>query len=99
MREQQSYEVFLKAARRVGLVDDFARACHAYGVTLEDAHGPRRTKARTLARAACWRIMRERGQSYPEIGEFWGRDNSTIMAALKKKPKVETAAGDSTGED
>jgi len=83
-KPKRTYEAFLKHVRRVKLVEAFAEACHAYGVTLEDAYGDKQTKARAHARAACWKIMRDRGQSYPEIADFWARDHTTVMHAVKK---------------
>jgi chromosomal replication initiation ATPase DnaA len=59
---------------------------HRYGLTVDQILGPGRRKHVMSARRELYRMLRERGWSYPAIGEFCGgRNHSTIMVALGAK--------------
>ncbi len=56
-----------------------------YSVTPEIILSRDRMKSATVARATAMYVSRLAGDfSYPEIGEAFGRDNSTAMSAIKK---------------
>lgn len=56
-----------------------------YSVTPEIILSRSRVKSATVARAAAMYVARLAGDfSYPEIGQAFGRDNTTVMSAIKK---------------
>jgi|GEM_PF-2357939 len=58
------------------------------GVTLEQMRDLDRAKGRTAARQRAWRQARHRlGASFPEIGRFFRRDPSTIIAGIRMDEK------------
>jgi Bacterial dnaA protein helix-turn-helix len=92
-KQLKTYAAFEKSCRRAGLYDEFLKVCVFVGISLIEAYAPKRTKARVAARKACWRIMRDRGLSLTDIGDFWGGyDHGTVLFALKQTqdPKLTT---------
>lgn len=65
----------------------FYAICKERLVSLEDVFGAGKTASLVRARVECWHFMRNRGSSYPEIGDLWGRHHTTIMHALKTYPQ------------
>ena len=60
-------------------------ALEGTGVTLEDVLGHSRHKNVVIARHALMALVREETNlSYPQIGEIFNRDHTTIIAAVKK---------------
>ncbi len=56
--------------------------CRFYEVSVEHLHSERKTSAVVLARQACMYFVRERTRlSFPEIGEHFGRDHTSVMRA------------------
>lgn len=74
---------FVKICEERGLIEAFQDACVKRNVRLEDVFGQSRQKAISRARHACWYVMRQRGASYPEIGDLWGRDHTTVLSAVR----------------
>jgi hypothetical protein len=57
-------------------------------ITVADLLGPRRLKRLMAGRHELYRILRELGWSYPDIGQFvGGRDHTTVLAALRPSPR------------
>lgn len=56
-----------------------------HGVTLEAVLGRSRTKAVVAARHALWRHVRALGLSYPEIGELFGVDHTSVYQACREE--------------
>lgn len=63
-----------------------------YGVKYEDILGPGRTKDIAWSRHVAGYVLREiRGMSFPQIGDIFNRDYTTIVASCKKvKSRMET---------
>jgi chromosomal replication initiation ATPase DnaA len=60
------------------------RACHLYGVEVEDVMGGRRTASVIRARhAAAW-LLRRHGLSLPKIGGLLNCDHTTVLYACRK---------------
>lgn len=56
-----------------------------YGVRPQDLAGPRRDHHVTMPRFVAMYLTRQMIElSFPLIGEFYGRDHSTVIAAVKK---------------
>lgn len=49
-----------------------------------NAYAKSRSKNRILLRRAIFHALRGRGLSYPEIGELFQRDHTTVMNGIKK---------------
>lgn len=90
-----AFDVFRKAAKERDLLDVFEEVCRERRVRLEAAFGPEKTKAVVRTRAACWARMRKLGFSFPEIADVWGRDHTTIIAAVRGHDERE---GDNAAE-
>ena len=88
MESRPPYKVFAAKLREVLLYNEFTRVCMARGVTLEQAYA-HRTTAATAARRECYERLRQRGQSVTEIGALWGRDYTSVCAALHKDRRLE----------
>lgn len=54
-----------------------------FGLTERDLYGRARTQTVARARQVACFLERERGRSYPTIGELYGRDSSTALAAVR----------------
>jgi len=65
----------------LGAVEKVARRHH---VTMGELLGRRRFKHIVAARHSAWRELRAKGLSYPAIGELWGVDHTTVLAACQK---------------
>ena len=53
------------------------------GIEVADMQGPARARMISIPRQeAYFRIREETGASYPEIGAFFGRDHTTIIAGI-----------------
>ena len=63
---------------------DFTKIAKAHGVTLAELMGHRRFKGMPAARHECWWLLRERGWSYPRIGELFACDHTSIMGGVRK---------------
>jgi len=51
-------------------------------ITQIDIREPRKSKTRVLLRQAVFFHLRKLGYSYPEIGELFGKNHTTIMHAV-----------------
>jgi chromosomal replication initiation ATPase DnaA len=61
--------------------------CNLFHVTPEDVLGERRHSQLVKSRHLFWACLREHGKwSYPVIGDYVGRDHTTVMVAIKKVP-------------
>lgn len=57
----------------------------AFGVTVNDIRGNRRTQTVADARAAAMYLMRHRmARSYPDIGAAFGRHHTTVIDAVRR---------------
>lgn len=65
----------------LGAVEKVARRHH---VTMGELLGRRRLAHVVRARHTAWRELRRMGLSYPAIGELWGVDHTTVLAACTK---------------
>lgn len=54
----------------------------AHCVTLEDIFSDKRSRLIKTARFRCYLALRNKGMSLPQIGEFMGRDHTTIRNGL-----------------
>lgn len=72
-------------------------AAAAFNLTYEDVIGPNRHTRHVCARSVAARLLRERGNSYPQIGRYLGgRDHSTAInlcckfeARARRHPQVQ----------
>jgi chromosomal replication initiation ATPase DnaA len=72
----------LSARGYLALAHSVAASCH---VTFEDMVSRSRKKSHAAARQALWFALYSDGRlSYPELGEIFEVDNSTICYAIKK---------------
>lgn len=80
--------------RERGMLDVVREVCAAHHVTIGQVCGRARHASIATARHAVWTLVRRRfGLSYPEIGELFGVDHTTVMAGVKKaQPRVDAAA-------
>ena len=61
--------------------------CSLFRVEPEDVLGERRMQHLIKPRHLFWACLREHGKwSYPVIGDYVGRDHTTVMIAIKKVP-------------
>jgi len=61
--------------------------CDLFGVTAEEVLGERRSAHLIKPRHLFWACLREHGKwSYPAIGDYVGRDHTTVMSAMSKVP-------------
>ena len=61
--------------------------CSLFRVEPEDVLGERRMQHLMKPRHLFWACLREHGKwSYPVIGDYVGRDHTTVMVAIKKVP-------------
>jgi chromosomal replication initiation ATPase DnaA len=75
------------------LLVDFTHIARKHGVLLAEIMGPRRAYGGVgRARRDCWRLLRERGWSYPSIGALWGVDHSSVMYGVRKAIGAEMLA-------
>lgn len=88
MESRPPFKTFAAKLREVLLFNEFTRVCLVRGVTLEQAY-TQRTTAATAARRECYERLRQRGQSVTEIGALWGRDYTSVIAALHKDRRLE----------
>lgn len=70
-----------KEARKMAI-----KIARQYGLELEDIQGPRRTKLLVQARKDIIKALHKRGLSLSVIGWTIGRDHTTVLHHLKKKP-------------
>jgi len=62
--------------------------CELFSVTPEEVMGDRRSANLIKPRHLFWACLREHGKwSYPAIGDYVGRDHTTVMVAIPKVPK------------
>jgi hypothetical protein len=53
----------------------------------EDVFGRRKTQALVRARAISYYLLRHRDYSYPEIGDMFSRDHTTVMISVRRLEK------------
>ena len=80
-----SFNDVAEALEERGLLEEVAAIVRAHYVTMYEACSPKRTKKIVEARHAAWKLLRDKGFSYPEIGSLWGVNHTSVMEALKKK--------------
>jgi chromosomal replication initiator protein len=68
------------------------RVAERYRVSVKVLRGPSRLKNVAWARQVAMSVARSAGFSFPQIGEFFGRDHSTVMHSCAKV--AERAAAD-----
>ena len=62
--------------------------CELFNVEPDDVMGTRRFEQLNKPRHLFWACLREHGKwSYPAIGDYVGRDHTTVMYAIKKVPQ------------
>lgn len=72
-----------------GLLERVLAIVALHPVNLADVLGRRRTKAIAAARHEVWIDLHDgAGLSWPEVGELFGRDHTTVMAA-RSRSKVQ----------
>lgn len=54
----------------------------AHRVTVADIFGPSKNRYISKVRFRCYRALRSKGMSLPQIGEFMGRHHTTILEGL-----------------
>ena len=59
-----------------------AEICARYLIAVDQVLSRDRRAATALARHHIWHELRERGWSYPQIGELFRRDHSTVMQGV-----------------
>ena len=69
---------------------EIARKHH---VTLDELLGRRRLGPEASARHELWRRLYEEIPSLPKLGEIFGRDHTTVMAAVHKHDQAIDAVG------
>lgn len=73
----------LEELEQFNLFEPFRRIAAEHRVGLDAVRGRGRGASVHRARAAMWRYLRTRlGWSYPDIGNFFGRDHATVMSAV-----------------
>ena len=79
-------EKFLRALRDLGVYDEVKRICLARGVTSVAAlYGKGRSKHVALARHEAMYFLRQKfNWSYPATGQFFNRDHTTVISAIRK---------------
>src|SRR5689334_25167014 len=73
----------------LGVAKEIARKHH---VTLEELLGRRRRGPEASARHELWHRLYEAIPSLPKLGEIFGRDHTTVMAAVHKHDQTVDAA-------
>ena len=58
-------------------------------VTLHDVMGPSRAQYIVTARFKCYRALRQKGLSYPQIGAIMKRDHTSILYGVRVLEKRE----------
>ena len=68
-----------------------ARRC---GVSVADILGKRRSRRIALARKACYLAARRLScqPSYPELGEAFDRDHTTVMSGVRSAQRLEVSS-------
>lgn len=69
------------SAEMAEVVEAFAEH---HGISVGDMVGPSKQKAFMVPRWAAWTELRARGYSLTRIGEFFGRDHTTILSGIRK---------------
>jgi len=77
-------EEFLSALAQRGLLHDVVEAAQEHHCTVAEIGSKNRMAHVARARHAAMRKCRDKGLSYPAIGELFDRDHSSVMAALKR---------------
>ena len=70
--------------KRLTIGETAAVWCNIHRVQLEDLRGKARTKTIASVRRHCMRSAYQKGFSYNEIAEFFNRERSTVVSAIKK---------------
>lgn len=65
----------------------------ANGLTIKELTGPSRNRHIAWPRQRAWLLCREKGLTLTQIGRFFRRDHTTIMAGIAAAKKREGAAG------
>ncbi len=78
----------------VTLGDIEAAAAAYFGITVADLHSSRRTRTVCVARMLAMFLTRRHTQmSYPEIGNFMGKNHSSVVLAVQKMEQLLAANG------
>ena len=79
----KTFRIPVPPLRPVGLDEMIARIAKMHGVTPEHVWSRDRARWATRARHHVWTVTRwTLGMSYPEMGELFGFDHSTIVSAV-----------------
>jgi chromosomal replication initiation ATPase DnaA len=73
----------------MGLLDDLIAIAKEHHVLFDDILSTGRSKNVLAARIACYKHLRKKGLSYPEIGKAMLRDHSTIIYVVRKHSQDE----------
>jgi chromosomal replication initiation ATPase DnaA len=76
------YAQVIKALRDRGLLPKIQSIASDHYVTMHELCSGSRVGSILKARHAAWKWQRSIGHSYPQIGEMWGYDHTTIMHAV-----------------
>lgn len=74
---------FDETLKTLGLWDRVKAICSERGVAPHELSSGGRTKRLHAARREVYKLLRGLEWSYPEIGLLFGKDHTTILAALK----------------
>jgi len=72
--------------KNIQLIRDIASQ---HKVTFRDVMGPDRHRYIIMARFKCYRALRQRGLSYPQIGAIMNRDHTAIIHGIRVLEKLE----------
>ncbi len=67
----------------LGLQDELAAVALKYCATFDEVMSRSRTSRVTRARHAVWFTLYDMGWSYPDIGDVFERDHTTVMSGVK----------------
>ena len=72
---------------QLGVLELVVDAAKRHGATLDDVLGRDRRPRLVAARHACWFVLYDHATlrfSFPDIGELWGVDHTTVMSAVHR---------------
>lgn len=81
----RNFHTLRERLREVGLLEPILAICQKHHVTFENAFGTRHLKSHVAARHEAWHHIRKKSEwSFPEIGDLFGVDHTTVVGAVKK---------------
>lgn len=74
--------------QRIHALETVLRLCKGYGVSFNSVISNSRYKTVVKARHHAWALIRNSmDMSFPEIGEMWSRDHTSIIYGVRKHEK------------